>query len=140
MGICFGKSFNNYHPIYNDFFIPYYDNIKTGSKSAFISPMMLDWAKYWRNSDAFNQYGFLDCINKMNTNTKFAKYYDNAINFFKFSESHNNYEIGFWGQKHKAYLKENHRVIYYNLLTQGKLNSYLHGIDIRAKEQYADLS
>lgn len=48
-----------------------------------------------------------------------------------------NYEIGFWGQKHKAYLKENHRVIYYNLLTQGKLNSYLHGIDIRAKEQYA---
>lgn len=35
-----------------------------------------------------------------------------------------NYEIGFWGQKHKEYLKENHRVIYYNLLTQGKLNSH----------------
>ena len=33
-------------------------------------------------------------------------------------------------------MKENHRVIYYNLLTQGKLNSYLHDIDIRAKEQY----
>ena len=47
-----------------------------------------------------------------------------------------NYEIGFWGQRHKEYLKENHRVIYYNLLTQGKLNSYLHDIDIRAKEQY----
>lgn len=47
-----------------------------------------------------------------------------------------NYEIGFWGQKHKEYLKQNHRVIYYNLLTQGKLNSYLHDIDIRAKEQY----
>lgn len=47
-----------------------------------------------------------------------------------------NYEIGIWGQKHKEYLKENHRVIYYNLLTQGKLNSYLHNIDIRAKEQY----
>lgn len=45
-----------------------------------------------------------------------------------------NYEIGFWGQWHKAYLKENHRVIYYNLLTSGKLNSYLHKIDIRAKE------
>lgn len=91
MGICFGKSFNNYHPIYNDFFIPYYDNIKTDSKSTFISPMMLDWAKYWRNSDTFNQYDFLDCINKMNTNTEFAKYYDNAINFFKFSESHKNW-------------------------------------------------
>lgn len=47
-----------------------------------------------------------------------------------------NYEIGFWGQRHKEYLKENHKVIYYNLLTQGKLNSYLHKIDIRAKEQY----
>lgn len=33
-------------------------------------------------------------------------------------------------------MKQNHRVIYYNLLTQGKLNAYLHDIDIRAKEQY----
>lgn len=47
-----------------------------------------------------------------------------------------NYEIGFWGQRHKEYLKEHHKVIYYNLLTKGKLNSYLHKIDIRAKEQY----
>ena len=47
-----------------------------------------------------------------------------------------NYEIGFWGKRHKDYLKQNHRVIYYNLLTQDKLNSYLHDIDIRAKEQY----
>jgi len=47
-----------------------------------------------------------------------------------------NYEIVFWGQRHKEYLKENHRVIYYNLLTQGKLNLYLHKIDVQAKEQY----
>lgn len=47
-----------------------------------------------------------------------------------------NYEIGFWGQKHKEYLKQNHRVIHYNLLTSGKLNSYLHKIDVQAKEQY----
>ena len=50
-----------------------------------------------------------------------------------------NYEIGFWEQKHKEYLKENHRVIYYNLLTSGKLNSYLHDIDIKAKEMYDEL-
>lgn len=50
-----------------------------------------------------------------------------------------NYEIGFWGQRHKEYLKQNHRVIYYNLLTSGKLNSYLHDIDIRAKEMYYNL-
>lgn len=47
-----------------------------------------------------------------------------------------NYEIGFWGQRHKEYLKENHRLIYYNLLTSGKFNSYLHNVNIRAKEQY----
>lgn len=47
-----------------------------------------------------------------------------------------NYEIGFWGQRHKEYLKENHRLIYYNLLTSGKFNSYLHNVDIRAKDQY----
>lgn len=50
-----------------------------------------------------------------------------------------NYKIGIWGQRHKEYLKENHRVIYYNLLTQSKLNSYLHKVDIRAKEQYDSL-
>lgn len=50
-----------------------------------------------------------------------------------------NYEIGFWGQKHKDYLKQNHRVIYYNLLTSGKLNLYLHDIDVRATEMYNNL-
>lgn len=53
-----------------------------------------------------------------------------------FVSADTNYEIGFWGQGHKEYLKENHKVIYYNLLTQGKLNLYLHKIDIQAKEQY----
>lgn len=50
-----------------------------------------------------------------------------------------NYEIGYWGQRHNEYLKENHRIIYYNLLTSGKLNSYMHDIDIRAKKMYDDL-
>lgn len=50
-----------------------------------------------------------------------------------------NYSIGFWGQRHKEYLKESHRLIYYNLLTTGKLNSYLHDIDIRARAMYDTL-
>ncbi len=50
-----------------------------------------------------------------------------------------NYEIGIWGQRHKEYLKQSHRVIYYNLLTSDKLNSYLHDIDIKAKEMYDNL-
>lgn len=40
------------------------------------------------------------------------------------------------GQRHKDYLLENHRLFYYNLLTTGKLNSYLHDIDFSAKEMY----
>lgn len=47
--------------------------------------------------------------------------------------SDTNYEIGFCGNRHKEYIKENHRVIYFNLLTQGKLNSYLHNIDVKQK-------
>lgn len=50
-----------------------------------------------------------------------------------------NYPIGIWGQRHKEYLKENHKLRYYNLLTQGKLNSYLHDVDVRAKEMYDTL-
>lgn len=50
-----------------------------------------------------------------------------------------NYPIGIWGQRHKDYLLENHRLFYYNLLTTGKLNSYLHEIDVSAKEMYERL-
>lgn len=39
------------------------------------------------------------------------------------------FEIGVWGQRYRRYLKENHRIIYYNYLTKGTLNkhSYLGG-------------
>lgn len=42
-------------------------------------------------------------------------------------------DIGVWGMRHKRYLKQHHKVLYYNLLTAGKLNSYLADIDKRAK-------
>ena len=50
-----------------------------------------------------------------------------------------NYPIGIWGQRQKEHLKENHKLMYFNLLAQGKLNSYLHDIDIRAKKMYDNL-
>lgn len=50
-----------------------------------------------------------------------------------------NYFIGFWGQRHKEYLRESHRLIYYNLLTTGKLNAYLHDIDVRARDMFENL-
>ena len=50
-----------------------------------------------------------------------------------------NQPIGIWGQRHKRYLKQNHRVLYMNLLTSGKLNSYLADIDEQAEELFSRL-
>lgn len=41
--------------------------------------------------------------------------------------------------RHKRYLKQNHKVRYYNLLTSGKLNSYLADIDKQAEEMFSRL-
>ena len=45
--------------------------------------------------------------------------------------------IGVWGQRHKRYLKQNHKVLYMNLLTSGKLNSRLADINEQAKEMFS---
>ena len=50
-----------------------------------------------------------------------------------------NYPIDIWGQRHKEYLKENHKLRYYNLLASEKLNSYLHDVDVRSKNMYDKL-
>ena len=42
--------------------------------------------------------------------------------------------IGIWGQRHLRYLKNHRKVLYINLLTSGKLNSYLADIDKQAEE------
>ena len=47
-----------------------------------------------------------------------------------------NYEIGMWGQRHLRYIKQHRQVFYTSLLTNCKLNSYLHDVDVRATEMY----
>lgn len=47
--------------------------------------------------------------------------------------------IGVWGQRHRRYLKEHCRTTYATLLTSGKLNSYLAGIDRQAEEMFLRL-
>ena len=47
--------------------------------------------------------------------------------------------IGVWGQRHWRYLKEHRRATYATLLTSGKLNSYLAGIDRQAEEMFLRL-
>ena len=48
----------------------------------------------------------------------------------------NEKQSGVWGMRHKRYLKSNHRVLYYNLLTSGKLYNYLADVDERAKKSF----
>lgn len=44
--------------------------------------------------------------------------------------------IGVWGQRHLWYLKQHHKVRYYNLLTNGKLNDYLADICNQAEKLF----
>ena len=47
--------------------------------------------------------------------------------------------IGIWAMRHKRYLKQHHKVLYYNLLTSGKLNSYLADIEQQAQQLFLRL-
>ena len=48
--------------------------------------------------------------------------------------------IGVWGRRRKQYLKEHHRVLYYNLLTSGKLQADLADVEEQAQEMFERLT
>lgn len=45
--------------------------------------------------------------------------------------------IGIWGQRRLRYLKQYHKVIYYNLLTSGKLHSHLADTEEQAQQLFS---
>lgn len=47
--------------------------------------------------------------------------------------------IGVWGQRRLRYLKQHHKVLYYNLLTSGKLHYHLVDIEEEAQELFLRL-
>lgn len=47
--------------------------------------------------------------------------------------------IGIWGQRHLRYLKKHRRVVYAELLTRGKLNSYLADLNEQAEDMFSRL-
>ena len=55
------------------------------------------------------------------------------------SEEEKETNIGVWAMRHKRYLKQNHKVRYYNLLTSGKLDSYLADIEEQAQNLFSRL-
>ena len=50
-----------------------------------------------------------------------------------------NKPIGLWGHRHLCYIKRHKKVLYTNLLTSGKLNSYLADIDEQAEDMFSRL-
>ena len=47
--------------------------------------------------------------------------------------------IGVWGQRRLRYLKQHHKVLYYNLLTSGKLHSHLADVEEQAQDLFSRL-
>ena len=47
--------------------------------------------------------------------------------------------IGVWGQRRLRYLKQHHKVLYYNLLTSGKLHSHLADTEEQAQQLFLRL-
>lgn len=52
---------------------------------------------------------------------------------------------GVWAQRHMRYLKQHHKILYYNMLTSGKLHSHLADVEkeaqslfLRLVKQYAE--
>lgn len=44
--------------------------------------------------------------------------------------------IGVWGQRYLRYLKQHRKILYYNLLTTGKLRSHLADVEEEAQELF----
>ena len=57
----------------------------------------------------------------------------------KLPEEEKQANIGVWGMRHKKFLKENHRVLYANLMTSGKLVTYLDDIERQATTMFLRL-
>ena len=47
--------------------------------------------------------------------------------------------IGVWGQRRIRYLKQHHKILYYNLLTSGKLHSHLADIEEQSQDIFSRL-
>lgn len=47
--------------------------------------------------------------------------------------------IGIWGRKHLRHLKKHKRLVYFNLLTSGRLKEYLASVDEQAEDMFSRL-
>ena len=70
------------------------------------------------------------------TYTQVGDYY---LPDLKLPEEEKQANIGVWGMRHKRFLKENHRVLYANLMILGKFVAYLDDIEQQATAMFLRL-
>ena len=70
------------------------------------------------------------------TYTRVGDYY---LPNLKLSEEEKQANIGVWGMRHQRFFKENNRVLYANLMTSGKLVTYLDDIERQATTMFLRL-
>ena len=71
-------------------------------------------------------------------NINYTQQGDYLIPDLKLSEQ-KEVEIGVFGQRHKNFLLNHHKIRYYNLLTSCKLTEYLADVDNKANELFLRL-
>jgi hypothetical protein len=74
----------------------------------------------------------------MNTKITYTRQGDYNLPDLKLPEQQPR-EIGIWGQRRRRYLKDHHKILYYNLLTSCRLIDHLADINEEAEEMYARL-
>ena len=52
---------------------------------------------------------------------------------------HDDRPIGIWGERRRRYLKEHHKILYYNLLTSCKLHDHLADVNEEATKMFDHL-
>ena len=71
------------------------------------------------------------------TYTQVGDYY---LPNLKLPEEEKQANIGVWGMRHKRFLRKNHRLLYANLMTSGKLVAYLDDIEQQATAMFLRLA
>ena len=71
----------------------------------------------------------------MSTNITYTRQGNYYLPDLKLPEQDNR-GIGIWGQRRRRYLKEHHKILYYNLLTSCKLHDHLADVNEDAAEMF----
>ncbi|MGN0527282.1 MAG: TnpV protein [Acutalibacteraceae bacterium] len=69
-------------------------------------------------------------------------HYQNQVNYQLpciATKKQNEIHIGVWANRHRQYLKQHHRIKYYNLLTSERLYPYLADIEEQAQTMFSQL-